>query len=73
LNWWHGPGAHSITMSGLGNSVNVNDGLPANRAEAKVGLEASISNNLSVWGWGATQIGKGYHNSLINLGVKYSW
>ncbi|WP_427308493.1 autotransporter-associated beta strand repeat-containing protein [Cupriavidus sp. H39] len=70
VNWWHGPNSQSISFDGIA----VNDALPANRIEAKVGLQGNVSKSVSVWG--SVGVETGAHNytaGKAQVGMKYSW
>lgn len=45
-----------------------------NLGEVRTGVEAKVNNNLSLWGNVGVQLGdKGYSDTQVMLGVKYSW
>ena len=69
VNWLHSPDSHSVSLDGIG----VRDKLPSDLAELKLGVEANVRPNLSLWGWGGVQAGNGYTNASINAGLRYSW
>ncbi|MNN89018.1 AIDA-I autotransporter precursor [compost metagenome] len=70
VNWWHGPGSQSATFDG----VTIKDGLPANRLEAKVGLQGNVTKAVSVWGAVGFEAGAhDYTAGKAQVGVKYSW
>ena len=70
MNWWHGPASQSIAFDG----IHVNDGLPANRFEAKVGLQGNVTKAVSVWGSVGFEVGaRNYAAGTVQVGTKYSW
>jgi len=70
VNWWHGPGSQSIAFDG----ITVNDGLPSNRLEGKVGLQGNVTQHVSVWGSIGFEAGAhDYTAGKAQVGMKYSW
>jgi outer membrane autotransporter protein len=70
VNWWHGPGSQSIAFDG----ITVNDGLPSNRLEGKVGLQGNVTQHVSVWGSVGFEAGAhDYTAGKAQVGMKYSW
>ncbi|MDM0070564.1 autotransporter outer membrane beta-barrel domain-containing protein [Variovorax sp. J31P207] len=70
LNWWHGPATQT---AGFDNVV-VNDALPANRFEGKVGLQGNLSKAVSAFASVGFEAGSNnYRSAKAQVGVKYSW
>ena len=69
-NWWHSSTDSSISFD----QVSVGSLYPANRYEAKLGLNGDLGKNWSAWSnvsgaWGA----QSYHAYVVRLGLKYAW
>jgi fibronectin-binding autotransporter adhesin len=69
LNWLHGPSSQTVAFD----AIRVNDKLPANQAEFKLGVEGNLNRNLALWGWAGVRAGGGYTNGTVNVGMKYAW
>lgn len=70
LNWWHTDKNNSITFG----DHQVEQGIPKDRAELKMGVEGSLSKNLSGWFNVGLQTGSGdYYRAEGMAGVKYVW
>ncbi|KVW77452.1 autotransporter outer membrane beta-barrel domain-containing protein [Burkholderia cepacia] len=70
LNWWHGKGTHSMVFNG----DVVNDALPRNRVEGKVGLQGDITKSISSYGQVGFEVGSGDYRALkVQVGAKYAW
>jgi autotransporter family porin len=69
-NWWHASTSSTISFD----QVPVGSLYPANRYEAKLGLNGDLGKNWSAWSnvsgaWGAQR----YHAYVVRLGLKYGW
>ena len=70
LNWWHGPSSRSMQFD----KTLVNDTLPANRGELKVGLQGNVTKSLSLWGSAGVLTDMGaYTEGRFQAGLKYRW
>lgn len=70
VNWLHNTHSYSTSM----NSVRISQNGARNIGELKTGVEGQLSRNLTAWGNVGQQVGdKGYFNTEVMLGVKYSW
>lgn len=70
VNWWHTSTGSTISFD----QVQVGSLYPANRYEAKLGLNGDLGRNWSAWSnvsgaWGA----QSYHAYVVRLGLKYRW
>lgn len=69
-NWIHNTKNFGAVMDGVSNAI----GGTRNIGEVKVGVEALLHNNFSVWGNVAQLIGnKGYSDTQGTIGVKYAF
>lgn len=69
-NWINNSKVYAVKMNGQTVS---RDGA-RNLGEVRIGVEAKVNNNLSLWGNVGVQLGdKGYSDTQGMLGVKYSW
>lgn len=69
-NWLHNTRSYSTSM----NSVRISQDGARNIGELKTGVKGQLSRNFTAWGNVGQQMGeKGYFNTEIMLGVKYSW
>jgi outer membrane autotransporter protein len=70
VNWLHGPSSQTILFNG----VAVNEGLPANRVEGKVGVQGKVGKRTNVFGHVGVEAGsQGYTAGKAQVGVKHSW
>ncbi|MFO6298276.1 autotransporter family protein [Rahnella selenatireducens] len=70
LNWWHGGSSNSVQMD----TETVDQSIPVNRYEAKVGAQLKTSENWTVWINSGVQAGENDYSSLQGqFGGKYSW
>ncbi|WP_454766391.1 autotransporter family protein [Cupriavidus campinensis] len=70
VNWWHGPASQTAQFD----SLVVRDELPANRLEAKVGLQGNLTRRLTVWGSLGVEAGaRDYTAGKAQLGLRYGW
>ncbi|MFC0226303.1 autotransporter outer membrane beta-barrel domain-containing protein [Serratia aquatilis] len=70
VNWIHNTKDFGTNMDG----VTIKQDGTANIAELKVGADGQINKQLSLWGDVGQQIGnKGYSDTAVMLGVKYSF
>ena len=70
LNWIHNKKDFSVVMDGVKNNLEGTK----NIGEAKLGMEVKINSNLNAWGSVAHQWGeKGYRDSRVAIGLKYSF
>ena len=70
VNWWHTSTGSTISFD----QVQVGSLCPANRYEAKLGLNDDLGRNWSArsnvrGAWGA----QSYHAYVVRLGLKYRW
>ena len=70
LNWWHGGSSNSIQMD----ATTVDQNIPVNRYEVKVGAQTNVSKNWQLWINTGVQAGKDDYSSVQGqVGGKYSW
>ncbi|MGO4763559.1 autotransporter outer membrane beta-barrel domain-containing protein [Cupriavidus sp. 2KB_3] len=70
INWWHGP----ATQTAQFDSLVVREELPANRLEARVGMQGDITRRLTVWGSVGFEAGaQDYTVGKAQLGMRYRW
>lgn len=70
LNWWHGGSSNSIQMD----TTTVDQNIPVNRYEVKVGAQTNVSKNWQLWINTGVQAGKDDYSSVQGqIGGKYSW
>jgi len=70
LNWWHGGSSNSIQMD----ETTVDQNIPVNRYEVKVGAQTNVSKNWQLWINTGVQAGKDDYSSVQGqMGGKYSW
>ena len=70
MNWWHGGSSNSIQMD----ATTVDQNIPVNRYEVKVGAQTNVSKNWQLWINTGVQAGKDDYSSVQGqVGGKYSW
>jgi len=70
INWWHGP----ATQTAQFDSLVVREDLPANRLEARVGMQGDVTRRLTVWGSIGVEAGaQDYTAGKAQLGMRYRW
>ncbi|PKE29877.1 hypothetical protein CWS43_14120 [Rahnella sp. AA] len=70
LNWWHGGSSNSVKMD----TETVNQSIPVNRYEAKLGAQLKAGENWTLWINSGVQTGENDYSSVQGqLGGKYSW
>ena len=70
LNWWHGGSSNSIQMD----ATTVDQNIPVNRYEVKVGAQTNVTENWQLWINTGVQAGKDDYSSVQGqVGGKYSW
>lgn len=70
VNWWHGPASQSVRFDSLG----VREDLPANRLEARIGMQGDVTRRLTVWGSVGVEAGANdYTVGKAQLGMRYRW
>ena len=70
LNWWHSQNQAAVMM----NDTRVDDDMPRNRYELKVGLLAQLGKRWSLWAdLGVQAGGDNYSGVQGQLGAKFSW
>ncbi|MFO6298606.1 autotransporter family protein [Rahnella selenatireducens] len=70
VNWWHGGSSNSVEMD----STSVEQSIPVNRYEVKVGAQAQISKDWLLWINTGVQAGKDDYSAIQGqVGGKYFW
>ncbi|WP_159566667.1 autotransporter-associated beta strand repeat-containing protein [Budvicia diplopodorum] len=70
VNWWHTQQGASVTL----NEMRIDQDMPKNRAEMKVGIQSEFTDNLNTWVHLEGQTGAdGYRSFGGGVGVSYSW
>jgi outer membrane autotransporter protein len=70
LNWWHDSVSNGVEF----NQYGVSNLYPANRYEAKVGVNFLGGQGWTGWGNVGWQFGgQAYHALIGRVGVKYTW
>jgi outer membrane autotransporter protein len=70
VNWLRGPSDQTMLFNGEA----VREALPANRAEAKLGIQGNVGKRTSMYGHISGQTGaQGYRAGAAQVGVKHNW
>lgn len=70
LNWWHGGSSNSVKMD----TETVNQSVPVNRYEAKLGAQLKTGENWMLWINSGVQAGENHYSSVQGqIGGRYSW
>jgi len=70
VNWWHGPASQTAQFDGLA----IRDELPADRFEAKFGMQGNLTRRLTMWGSVGVEAGaRDYTAGKAQLGLRYAW
>ena len=69
VNWWHADSDNSVTM----NFERMEQGLPRDRYELKVGVQAELGGGWTGWSHVGFQTGSNYEDVNGQVGVKYTW
>jgi len=69
-NWWHFYARQTAQFD----SLVVREDLPANRLEARVGMQGDVTRRLTVWGSIGVEAGaQDYTAGKAQLGMRYRW
>ncbi|MCD1125452.1 autotransporter-associated beta strand repeat-containing protein [Jinshanibacter sp. LJY008] len=70
VNWWYSKQDASVTFDGM----RIDQDMPNNRAELKVGIQSEFDNKWSTWvNLGVQSGADDYHNIGGGIGVRYVW
>jgi outer membrane autotransporter protein len=77
INWIHSAGRNRMGFNpGLGiGRLEVVDKLPSNSGEFKLGVQAGLGRNVTLWGYaaGQTTFSSQYNRVSVAVGLKYDW
>ncbi|MBK5143083.1 autotransporter-associated beta strand repeat-containing protein [Budviciaceae bacterium BWR-B9] len=70
VNWWYSKQDASVTFD----SMRIDQDMPNNRAEVKVGIQSEFDNKWSTWvNLGVQEGADNYHSVGGGIGVRYVW
>ncbi len=68
-NWWHSSDDAAIAFNGIG----FESGIPDNRYEVGLGLNAEVAPDFTVWVNGEYQWGSNWDGAQATAGLKFGW